>query len=83
MLNQNCPRPELTKSCNLLSPGVWATDPLNRKQPDIILARQEIRIIYRVGQKSVPIRWVLYHRRVLYLRIVALQMAYLPVWLLG
>ena len=32
--------------------------------------------IYRVGQKSVPIRWVLYHRRVLYLRVVALQMAF-------
>ena len=32
--------------------------------------------IYRVGQKSVPVRWVLYHRRVLYLRVVALQMAY-------
>ena len=31
--------------------------------------------IYRVGQKSVPIRWVLYLRRVLYLRVVALQMA--------
>ena len=27
-------------------PGVWATDPLNRKQPDIILERQEIRKIY-------------------------------------
>ena len=26
--------------------------------------------------KSVPIRWVLYHRRVLYLRVVALQMEY-------
>ena len=32
--------------------------------------------IIQVGQKSVPIRWVLYHRRVLYLRVVALQMAY-------
>ena len=31
-------------------------------------------IIY--NQKSVPIRWVLYHIRVLYLRVVALQMAY-------
>ena len=46
MLNQNCPRPEHTKSCNLLCPGVWATDPLNRKQLDIILERQEIRKIY-------------------------------------
>ena len=46
MLNQNCPRPEHTKSCNLLCPGVWATDPLNRKQLDIILERQEIRIFY-------------------------------------
>ena len=26
---------------------------------------------YRVGQKSVPIRWVLYHRRVLYLRVIS------------
>ena len=32
--------------------------------------------MYRVDQTLVPIRWVLYHRRVLYLRIVALQMAY-------
>ena len=32
---------------------------------------------YRMGQKSVPIRWVLlYHRRVLYVRVVALQMSY-------
>ena len=46
MLNQNYPRPELIKSCNLLCPGVWATDPLNQKQPDIILERQEIRIFY-------------------------------------
>ena len=33
-------------------------------------------LMYRVGQTLVPIRWVLYHRRVLYLRVVALQMAY-------
>ena len=46
MLNLSFPRPELTKSCNLLSPGVWATDSLNRKQPDVILKRQKIRIIY-------------------------------------
>ena len=32
--------------------------------------------MYRGGQKLVPIRWVLYHRRVLYLTVVALQMAY-------
>ena len=47
MLNQNCPRPELTKSCNLMCPGVKVTDPLNWKQPsDIILELQDIRIIY-------------------------------------
>ena len=46
MLNQNCPRPEHTKSCSLLCPGVWATDPLNRNQPDIILERQESRKTY-------------------------------------
>ena len=46
MLNLSFPRSELTKSCNLLSPGVWATDLLNRKQPDVILKRQKIRIIY-------------------------------------
>ena len=28
------------------------------------------------GQKSVHLQWVLYHRSVLYLRVVALQMAY-------
>ena len=46
MLNQNCPRPEHTKSCNLLCPGVWATDPLNRKQPDITL--RDIFIWYEI-----------------------------------
>ena len=28
------------------------------------------------GQKSVHLQWVLYHRSVLYLRVIALQMAY-------
>ena len=54
----------------------FRADKLKKPKNILIMAQIVSFLIYRVGQKSVYIRWVLDQRRVLYERVVALQMAY-------